>query len=130
MHRRRPWGILITLSDGAPTVLTVPQKSNFCVALHLEVAAVYNSTPHAAEICAPQLELCRNRLFLGFYRFINSFPGGLRPRRCGLQSGGHMVEGAVFQAAADPADSLKISPTPPPNRPAPGAAPSGGRRRA
>jgi hypothetical protein len=29
--------------------------ANFCVALHLEVAAAYISTPHAAEICAPQL---------------------------------------------------------------------------
>jgi hypothetical protein len=34
-------------------ILTVPQKSNLCVALHLEVAAAYQSTPHAAEICAP-----------------------------------------------------------------------------
>jgi hypothetical protein len=25
----------------------------FIVALHLEVAAAYKSTPHAAEICAP-----------------------------------------------------------------------------
>jgi hypothetical protein len=29
------------------------QKPNFRLALHLEVAAAYNSTPHAAEICAP-----------------------------------------------------------------------------
>jgi hypothetical protein len=29
------------------------QKANFCFALHLEVAAAYISTPHAAEICAP-----------------------------------------------------------------------------
>ena len=28
-------------------------KPNFCVALHLEVAAACRCTPHAAEICAP-----------------------------------------------------------------------------
>jgi hypothetical protein len=39
------------------SMLTVSQKANFCVALHLEVTAAYHKCPSRLEFCPSQLDL-------------------------------------------------------------------------